>query len=72
MYELGRYSYLCKAWNVTGGAIELSIEKAGYSDGVVLFDTGCSKCKTIIQKDLEEIYKWREGIRPDFLLSSPC
>ena len=37
MYELGQGTVTyTSAWNVTGGTIELSIEKAGYSDGVVI------------------------------------
>ncbi|MEZ5004825.1 MAG: hypothetical protein R2738_00235 [Bacteroides graminisolvens] len=37
MYELGQGTVTyASAWNVTGGAIGLSIEKAGYSDGVVI------------------------------------
>ena len=54
MYELGQGTVTyASAWNVTGGTIELSIEKAGYSDGVVIIRYRDVENK--IQKDLEDI-----------------
>mgnify|MGYP000376325636 CR=1 FL=1 len=57
MYELGQGTVTyASAWNVTGGTIELSIEKAGYSDGVVIIRYRDSQnVETKIQKDLEDI-----------------
>lgn len=57
MYELGQGTVTyASAWKVTGGTIELSIEKAGYSDGVVIIRYRDSQnVETKIQKDLEDI-----------------
>lgn len=57
MYELGQGTVTyASAWNVTGGTIELSIEKTGYSDGVVLIRyRDAQNVETKIQKDLEDI-----------------
>ena len=57
MYELweGTVTY-ASTWNVTGGTIELSIEKASYSDGVVVIRyRDAQNVETKIQKDLEDI-----------------
>ena len=57
MYELcqGTVTY-ASAWNVTGGTIELSIEKDGYSDGVVIIRyRDAQNVENKIQKDLEDI-----------------
>ena len=57
MYELGQGTVTyASAWNVTGGTIELSIEKAGYSDGVVIIRyRDAQNVENKIQKDLEDI-----------------
>lgn len=57
MYELwqGTVTY-ASAWDVTGGTIELSIKKAGFSDGVVVIRyRDAQNVETKIQKDLEDI-----------------
>lgn len=57
MYELwqGTVTY-ASAWNVTGGTIELSIEKAGHSDGVVIIRyRDAQNVETKIQNDLDDI-----------------
>lgn len=44
------------AWNVTGGTIELSIEKAGFSGGIVVIRyRDAQNIEAKIQKDLEDI-----------------
>ncbi len=57
MYELGQGTVTyASAWNVTGGTIELSIEKAGISEGVVIIKyRDAQNVETKIQKDLEDI-----------------
>ena len=57
MYELGQGTVTyASAWNVTRGTIELSIEKAGYSDGVVIIRyRDAQNVENKIQKDLEDI-----------------
>lgn len=57
MYELGQGTVTyASAWNVTGGTIELSIEKAGFSDGMVVVKyRDAQNVETKIQKDLEDI-----------------
>lgn len=57
MFELGQGTVTyASAWNVTGGTIELSIEKAGYSEGVVIVRyRDAQNVETKIQKDLEDI-----------------
>lgn len=57
MYELGQGTVTyASVWSVTGGTIELSIEKASYSDGVVVIRYRDSQnVETKIQKDLEDI-----------------
>lgn len=57
MHELsqGTVTY-ASAWTVTGGTIEMSIEKSGYSDGVVVIRyRDAQNVETKIQKDLEDI-----------------
>lgn len=57
MYELeqGTVTYV-SVWSVTGGTIELSIEKAGYSDGMVVIKyRDAQNVENKIQKDLEDI-----------------
>ena len=57
MYELGQGTVTyATAWNVTGGTIEISIEKFGYSDGVVVIKYRDSKnIETQIQRDIDDI-----------------
>ena len=57
MYELGQGTVTyASAWSVTGGTIELSIEKADYSDGMVVVKyRDAQNVETKIQKDLEDI-----------------
>lgn len=57
MYELrqGTVTY-ASAWDVSGGTIELYIEKAGYSDGVVIIRyRDAQNLENKIQQDLEDI-----------------
>lgn len=57
MYELGQGTVTyATAWSVTGGTIEISIEKFGYSDGVVVIKYRDSKnIETQIQRDIDDI-----------------
>ncbi len=57
MYELGQGTVTyASAWVVTGGTIELSIDKSGDSDGVVIIRyRDAQNVETKIQKDLEDI-----------------
>lgn len=57
MYELGQGTVTyASAWNVSGGTIELSIEKFGYSGGIVIIRyRDAQNIETKIQKDLEDI-----------------
>lgn len=57
MYELGQGTITyASVWSVTGGTIELSIEKAGYSDGMVVIKyRDAQNVENKIQKDLEDI-----------------
>ena len=57
MHELsqGTVTY-ASVWTATGGTIEMSIEKSGYSDGVVVIRyRDAQNVETKIQKDLEDI-----------------
>lgn len=57
MHELsqGTVTY-ASVWTVTGGTIEMSIEKSGYSNGVVIIRyRDAQNVETKIQKDLEDI-----------------
>ena len=56
MYELGQGTVTyASAWNVTGGTIELSIEKAGYSDGVVIIARNNSTTYPELSRTVEVI-----------------
>lgn len=57
MYELGEGTVTyASAWNITGGTIELSIEKAGFSGGIVVIRyRDAQNVEAKIQKDLEDI-----------------
>lgn len=57
MYELGQGTVTyASSWTVTGGTIELSIEKFGYSNGIVIIRyRDAQNIETKIQKDLEDI-----------------
>ena len=56
MYELGQGTVTyASAWNVTGGTIELSIEKAGYSDGVVIIARSNSTTYPELSRTVEVI-----------------
>ena len=57
MYELGQGTVTyASTWNVTGGTINLSIEKTGYYDGAVIIRyLDAQNVETKIQKDLDDI-----------------
>ena len=57
MYELGQGTVTyASVWNATGGTIELSIEKAGHSNGIVIIRYRDSQnIETKIQNDLDDI-----------------
>lgn len=57
MYELGQGTVTyATVWSITGGTIEISIEKFGYSDGVVVIKYRDSKnIETQIQRDIDDI-----------------
>ena len=57
MLELsqGTVTY-ASGWSVTGGTIELSIDKVGYTDGVVIIRyRDAQNVEAKIQSDLEDI-----------------
>ena len=57
MYELGQGTVTyATVWSITGGTIEISSEKFGYSDGVVVIKYRDSKnIETQIQRDIDDI-----------------
>ena len=57
MYELGQGTVTyATVWSITGVTIEISIEKFGYSDGVVVIKYRDSKnIETQIQRDIDDI-----------------
>ena len=53
--EQGTVTYVA-AWIVTGGTIEISIEKAGYSNGIVLIKyIDAQNAEAKIQRDIDDI-----------------
>ena len=57
MYELGQGTVTYgAAWSVTGGTIEISIEKSGYSNGMVVIKyRDAQNVEAKIQRDIDDI-----------------
>lgn len=57
MYELGQGTVTYEAaWSVTGGTIEISIEKSGYSNGMVVIKyRDAQNVEAKIQRDIDDI-----------------